>query len=284
MIARLLEVLPLLTVAIMTIVGMDLRFVDFRRVRDYPILVPVAVLTQWALSVVLVGVAGRAVGLPAAVVGGALLVAAAPVATLSAYYAQLAAGHLALAVTVMAVSNAAAPLLTPLVASLAFRWLLGTEAQFALPLGRLALQSLVGILLPLVAGMLVRHFAPSWTRRWHARLQVLGFAAVALLVGLVLADQFAAVRARFALFAGSSAAFTIALAAAGLLAGKLGARSGDDRRALIWGFPARNVAVAALVATATAESVEIATFIAVLFATQIALLVPFALWLRWRAA
>ena len=33
-------VLPLLVVFIMTIVGMDLRFADFLRVRRYPLLVP----------------------------------------------------------------------------------------------------------------------------------------------------------------------------------------------------------------------------------------------------
>jgi hypothetical protein len=61
---------------------------------------------------------------------------------------------------------------------------------------------------------------------------------------------------------------------------RLVASTGDVRRALPWSFPARNVAFAALIATAAVGQIAMASFLAVLFATQVALLVPLALWLN----
>jgi hypothetical protein len=46
----------------------------------------------------------------------------------------------------------------------------------------------------------------------------------------------------------------------------------------------RNAAVAALIATSALGQVAMASFIAVLFATQVALLIPLALWLRRRSS
>ncbi len=270
--------LPLLVVLVMTIVGMDLRAADFLRVRRHPVLVPAIVVGQWVALTLVAGLVGWLLDMPQAVAGGALLVAAAPVATLSNYYTQLARGHLALAVTVTAVSNALAPLATPLVAAAGFGLFLDASADFALPLATVARQAAAGLLLPLLAGMLIRHRAPAWTARWRARLQVLSLLAIALVFVAVVADQFEAIRDRFAIYLGASAAFTAAMLATGLLVARLAARSAEDRRALVWGFPARNFAVATLIATAAVGQAQMMSFVAVLFATQIAVLVP----LGWR--
>lgn len=266
--------LPLLVVLVMTIVGMDLRAADFLRVRRHPVLVPAIVIGQWTALTLVAGLVGWLLDMPQAVAGGALLVAAAPVATLSNYYTQLARGHLALAVTVTAVSNALAPLATPLVAAAGFGLFLDESADFALPLATVARQAAAGLLLPLLAGMLIRHRAPAWTTRWRARLQVLSLLAIALVFVAVVADQFEAIRDRFAIYLGASAAFTAAMLATGLLVARLAARSAEDRRALVWGFPARNFAVATLIATAAVGQAQMLSFVAVLFATQIAVLVP----------
>lgn len=270
--------LPLLVVLVMTIVGMDLRAADFLRVRRHPVLVPAIVIGQWVALTLVAGLVGWLLDMPQAVAGGALLVAAAPVATLSNYYTQLARGHLALAVTVTAVSNALAPLATPLVAAAGFGLFLDESADCALPLATVARQAAAGLLLPLLAGMLIRNRAPAWTTRWRARLQVLSLLAIALVFVAVVADQFEAIRDRFAIYLGASAAFTAAMLATGLLVARLAARSAEDRRALVWGFPARNFAVATLIATAAVGRAQMLSFAAVLFATQIAVLVP----LGWR--
>jgi BASS family bile acid:Na+ symporter len=274
--------IPFVAIFVMLIVGTDLRAADFQRVRRYPVLVPGIVCGQWVLLIGAAGLAGRLLDLPPGIAGGAILFAAAPVAAMSGFYTQLAGGHLALAVTVAAVSNLLAPIVTPVAASLGFWFFLDSEQAMELPLLRVALQSLVGLLLPLLAGMALRHGAPQWVARWRGSLQAASMIAVAALLALVVADQFAAIRAQFALLSGAAMLLTLAMLAAGWLVLKLAAGSADDRRGLLWGFPARNVAVATLVATSVLGKIAAVTFIAVLFATQVALLMPLALWLRRR--
>jgi len=273
-------ILPLLVVFIMTVVGLDLRADDFRRVRSYPLLVPALVVGQWGTLLLAAGALGWLLALPHAVAGGAILFAAAPAAVLSNYYAQQAGGHLALAVTVTAVSTVLAAVATPIVASLGFRWFLGNAAEFELPVAKVAQQVIVGLLLPLAAGMLIRHRADAWVRRWRSRMHVGSLLAIVAVLGFVAIDQFTAIRDRFGILLSASVLYTLAMLGVGILVMRLVAGAADVRRALPWSFPARNVAFAALIATSAVGQVEMASFLAVLFVTQVALLVPLALWFR----
>ena len=271
--------LPLLVVLIMTIVGMDLRFEDFLRVRRYPVLVPAIVVGHWLAAMLVAGLVGKMLDLPYAVAGGALLVAAAPVAPLSNYYTQMARGHLALAVTVTAISTVLAVLATPLIASAGFALFLGNAAKFDLPVVKIVQQTVVGLVLPLVAGMVVRKWAPKWSLRWRRRLQMLSFVAVAAIFVFVVVAQFAAIRDHWTVLLAASLIYTLALLGVATLVLRLARITDQDRRALLWSFPARNLAVAALLATAAVGQLAMATFAAVLFAVHLAVMVPLAAWL-----
>jgi BASS family bile acid:Na+ symporter len=283
--ATLLDVvLPLLVIIVMTVLGMDLRVDDFRRLRDYPFLVPLVVLGQWFVLTLGAGAIAKFLPLAPAAAGGALLVAAAPVAALSCLYTHLAGGHLALAVTVAAVSNALAGVVTPLVATLAFRWFASNEPGFALPAGELAQQVLLGLMLPLAAGMSLRHAAPVLIERTRGLLQGLSVAAIVTVVTFVIVDQLAAIRAQLTELITASTLFTLLMLAVGAMASRLMAPRAEDRRALVWGFPARNIGVATLIASAVVGQVAMASFAAVLFVTQVIILLPLAIWLRRRTA
>ena len=271
--------LPVLVIFIMTIVGMDLRFTDFLRVRRYPLLVPAIIAGQWAAAILVAGLVGKLLELSYSLAGGALLVAAAPVAALSNYYAQLANGHLALAVTVTAISTVLAIVLTPLAASAGFALFLGSAATVDLPLLKIAQQTVVGLVLPLLAGMVIRQRAPAWSRSWQRRLQLLGFAASVAIFVFVVVAQFTAIREQWAPLLGASLLYTFALLVVALVATRLAGLDRSDRWALVWGFPARNLAVAALIATAVVGQLAMATFGAVLFAVHLATMIPLALWI-----
>jgi len=266
--------LPVLVVLIMTIVGMDLRFTDFLRVRRYPLLVPATIVSQWVAAILVAVLVGRLLELPQAVAGGVLLLAAAPVASLSNYYTQLARGHLALAVTVTAVSNVFAVVATPLVATIGFRMFLGENASVELPLVRLVQQTVAVLLLPLLVGMSIRHCAAAWTLRFRSQLQLLAALAIATVFGFVVVNQSTAIGKYFGTLLATSLLFTLTTLGIGLIVVRLLTRSVRDRRALLWGFPARNVAVAVFIATAVVGQAEMASFAAVLLATQLALFVP----------
>ena len=283
MTAQITLAIPLLVIFIMVVVGTDLRFTDFSRMRRYPVLVPGIVFGQWIVLVIVTGVVGWLLDLLPSITSGAILFASAPVAALSGYCAKLAGGDLALAVTVAAISNLLAVVVTPMAASFGFLWFLGSEQAMVLPILKVAQQTVIVLLLPLLAGMLLRAYATNWIARWRGPLQGVGVIAIVVMLGLVIADQFAVFRAQIGQLFGASLLFTLAMLASGLLAVKLLARSDEDRRALLWGFPARNVAIATLAATSVMGQMAVATFIAVLFATQVSILLPLALWLGFRS-
>lgn len=274
--------IPFLVIFIMVVVGTDLRFTDFLRIRRYPLLVPGIVFGQWILLTLVAGFAGWLLDLPPTITGGAILFAAAPVAALSNYYAKLAGGDLALAVTVAAMSNLLAAIVTPMAASLGFWWFLDSDHAMVLPVMKVAQQTVIGLLLPLLVGMSLRHYATNWIARWRGPLQGVGVIAIVVMLGLVIVDQFAVVRAQIGVLFGASLLFTLAMLVTGFIAVKLLAGAGEEWRALLWGFPARNVAIATLAATSVMGQMAIAIFIAVLFATQVSLLAPLALWVGLR--
>lgn len=77
----------------------------------------------------------------------------------------------------------------------------------------------------------------------------------------------------------AAALFTGVLLAAGWLLGRFASDEVTERQALLFGFPARNMAVASLLAVAAFGQVDIAAFAAVFFLVQVLVLMPLALFL-----
>jgi bile acid:Na+ symporter, BASS family len=268
---------------VMVTVGMDLRFRDFQRVRDHPRLVPGVVIGHWVALLIASGLISRYLALPDEMTGGVLLVAVAPAAALSCFYAQLAAGDIALAATLAAVSNALAFLATPLVATVGFHLFMGSSSQFELPPISVAQQTFFGLVLPLFAGMLIRHRLGARLEHWRAPIRAVGLVAVMCVLAVVVVDELPVIRAQFAHLLLAAVGFTLMMFTIGVIVSRIVSARVTSRRALPWAFPARNVAVAVLIATSITGGTEMVPFIAVLFAVQLALLIPIAIWVGSRA-
>jgi BASS family bile acid:Na+ symporter len=261
----------------MVTVGTDLRFRDFQRVRDHPRLVPGVVIGHWVALLIVGGFLGRSLALPDEVTGGVLLVAAAPAAALSCFYAQLAAGDLALATTLAAVSNALAFIATPLVATVGFHLFMGSSNQFDLPLMSVAQHTFVGLLLPLLAGMLIRHRLGVRLDFWRGPTRAVGLVAVVSVLAIAVVDDYTTIRAQFVDLLRAAIALTMAMLVVGVIVARVVSTNARDRSALPWAFAARNAPVAVLIATSVGGTGAMVSFVAVLFATQLTLLVPIAL-------
>ena len=261
----------------MVTVGMDLRFRDFQRVRDHPRLVPGVVIGHWVALLIVGGFLGRSLALPDEVTGGVLLVAAAPAAALSCFYAQLAAGDLALATKLAAVSNALAFIATPLVATVGFHLFMGSSNQFDLPLMSVAQHTFVGLLLPLLAGMLIRHRLGVRLDFWRGPTRAVGLVAVVSVLAIAVVDDYTTIRAQFVDLLRAAIALTMAMLVVGVIVARVVSTNARDRSALPWAFAARNAPVAVLIATSVGGTGAMVSFVAVLFATQLTLLVPIAL-------
>lgn len=269
---------PLVAMLVMGIVGLELAPSDFARWRSDARPLGTVALLQWVAAPGLALLLARLPQVPPTGAAGLLLLAAAPAAPLANFYATLARGRVAVAVTVTGISSVAAAVLTPLAAS-AGLWLAADAAvPVAPPLGDLARQVGLVLLLPLAAGMALRRQAPAWVGARRRGFALLGMAAIAVLMTGVLVDQWATVRGALAGYALLVLAFTLALLAVGALVVRWLPGAAADRRALVWGFPARSTAIATVLALGALRDPDVAGFLAVALGVQLPLLTGLAYW------
>jgi BASS family bile acid:Na+ symporter len=272
--------LPLLIMLAMAVVGLELTAADFRRVLHYPLQVAASLVGQLAL-LPLLG-AGLIVLLrpDPMIAGGLILVAAAPQAIVSNYFCLLARADVALSVTLTAVSTLLAIASTPLVAGWAFVFLMEPQAGFVLPAARVVEQVASGLLAPVAAGMLVRHYAPGFAERHRNRLKIVSLVAMAGWIALVIASQSDTIQRNLGPLLAAASLFTAIAGAIGLAVAKALRWPRVDVVTVAVGFPARSLSVATLLAVNVLGRLEFLSFAVVFFLVQVALIVPAVLLMR----
>lgn len=275
--------LQFIIVFAMTVVGLELTPADIRRVLHYPAHVGIALAAQ-VLMLPLVGAAVIAVFRPDPVIaGGLVLVAAAPQATVSNFYCLLARADVALSVTLTAVTSVVALLTTPWVAALGFEWLHAERSGgVVLPVLPVVRQVFTGIVLPIAAGMALRHLAPAFVLRQKRRLQMASLALLAVLLVAVFVTDAARIAAQFAIIVATAATFTIAALAGGVLLARAFRWPAAEAVTMAAAFPSRSLSIATLVAINVLGSVEFVTFAVVFFVVQAALMLPLMTYARRR--
>jgi BASS family bile acid:Na+ symporter len=184
-----------------------------------------------------------------------------------------------MSVTVTALATGMALFMTPLIAAQGFQLVGRSRVELAVPAGAIALQLLLGLLLPVAAGMLVRSRLPALAEAWRPALQRASLVAVVVVLAVVLVEQWSVITEQASGFAVAALVFTGVLLAAGTLAMRLARLDGPERHALVWGFPVRSIAVALLLAGDTGGGRQVIAAVAVVFVVQAAIGVPLALWL-----
>ena len=271
---------PLLIILAMVVVGLELTPADLSRVLHYPLQVAVVLLCQ-VLVLPLLAAALILLLRPApAVAGGLILAAAAPQAMTSNYFCLLARADVALSVTLTAASSVLAVASTPLIAGLAFDWLVEQQAGFVLPASKVTQQVVTGLLLPVGVGMLVRRYAPGFAERNRVRFQRLSMLAVAAMLAIILTDQAATIERNLASIAIASVLFTAGAAALSLGVAKALSWTRADTITMLAAFPSRSLGVAALVALNVLGRSDFLSFAATFYLVQAFLLVPVMLLAR----
>jgi len=177
-------------------VALDLRIADFRYVADRPVAIVIGLIAQFVLLPGATLALTLALDLPPATEAAMILVAACPGGALSNVMTALGRGNLALSLSLSAVSNLLALVLTPV----SFALLISVNPETAAWSRSIAvdpkdlLTSLLLLLaLPMTAAMLTSSRAPDFAARIRTPLG--RFAALALGVFIVVA-----VAAQFRLF------------------------------------------------------------------------------------
>ncbi len=276
--------IPALVIFMMAVVGTQLQADDFRRVQRQPWLVALGTLAPFALLPPIAAALIYLVRPEPAIAVGMLLIAACPVAGLASFYSLLGRGDVALAVTLTAMSSVAALVATPIALTLSFEWLLTDAIDVDVPLLPTIKQLLIGLVMPVAAGMAIRARWPNWVARRYNGLQRLGLLALAALVMIILVNDVRLITENLFSLVAATVLYTVCTAALGLALGFLFGLPARERITTWLVFTTRNLTVALLIATSVLGRIDFAAFGAVFLVVQVLLLMPLLLAVRRRAA
>ncbi|KAF1712606.1 bile acid:sodium symporter [Pseudoxanthomonas kalamensis DSM 18571] len=174
--------LPLINILIMFGIGMTLRAGDFRKVMRYPGAVGVGMAGQYLLLPAIgFMIAALFTNTPAYAVGFVLL-AACPSASSSNVLTYLSRGNVALSVTLTVVCSVVTLISIPLLVNLALHWRGAQMQTVHLPIMNTMGSLTMIVLLPILAGMLARRYAPAFVSRVE---KWVGLVSFLLLLGLI---------------------------------------------------------------------------------------------------
>lgn len=242
-------VLPILIV-LMFQLGLELDREAFAGVFRRPGAVAAGLLGQLVvLPLVAFGVA-LALGLPPLFFLGLMLVACCPGGSSSNVFSMLARGDVALSVTLTALSSLITLFTIPVAMSFAARFVaLHADAQIDLPAGKLLMQNIVLLFVPMLCGALFRHWRPRAALRLHGLLGRAAFPALMLLAAVFFVQYAGEILENFATL-GLAAGMLILLAmAAGALLARAFRLRRAARRTVIIEVGMQNAAQAIAIAT-----------------------------------
>lgn len=175
--------MPILIV-LMFLLGIDLDRTAFAGVRRQPKAVLLGMLGQLLLLPIIAFGVAWALNLPPVYFMGLVLVACCPGGSSSNVFSMLAKGDVALSVTLTALSSIITLFTLPVIMEFVTRFVSEmSKVQITLPVGKLLVQNIVLLFVPLIAGSLFRHFLPAVAARVG---RVLGKAAFPALMTLAL--------------------------------------------------------------------------------------------------
>lgn len=175
-------VLPILTL-LMFDLGLTLQPQDFLLVMKRPKAVLVGLCGQLLLLPLIAYCISAAFALPPYLFIGVMLVACCPGGSSSNIFSMLAKGDVALSVSLTALSSVITIITVPLIMQYT-TMSVGEAVGVRLPVGNLLMQNLVTMLVPIVAGILVRYKWSNAAERMDSVLSKGAFPALMLLAGL----------------------------------------------------------------------------------------------------
>ncbi|MFC4496758.1 bile acid:sodium symporter family protein [Streptomyces ovatisporus] len=238
------EAVPYLLGVVMFCMGVTLTPPDFKGIARRPWAVAVGLAAQYLIMPGLGWLIVKALDLPPQLAAGVILVGCAPGGTASNVVTYLARGDVALSVSVTTLSTALAPLVTPPLTLLLAGEYLPVDA------GSMVTDILKTVLLPVIAGLVVRLLAARYVRRALPALPWLSALTISLIVAVVVAGSADAIKSAAALVFLAVVLHNCLGLALGYGAARVSGMDEPARRALAFEVGMQNSGLAAALATA----------------------------------
>ncbi len=174
--------LPVTLFCIMFSMGTNLTPADFRRVLQSPKTMLTGITAQMLLLPLLAWALLFPLNLPPEILAGFMILALSPGGTTSNLFAYLAGGNLPLSISLTAIVSLVTPISIPLIAGRVLSSQAGLSADIQLPFGQTVMKLLVVTVIPVLLGMVLRHFRPSFCERNNSRMTRIPFLMLLMVI------------------------------------------------------------------------------------------------------
>lgn len=180
--------LPIALGIVMIGLGLHLGPADFRRVLTMPRAIVVALGVQLLVLPPVAFLIGWLAGLPGELALGLVLLAASPGGVTANLFSHLARGDVALNVSLTAANSVIALLTLPIWVALALQFFLGADAVVPPPV-RKVIEVAMLVIVPVLIGMAVRYWKPTWAAAAEKPVRVLSTLVLVVVIVLAVASE-----------------------------------------------------------------------------------------------
>ena len=240
-------VLPILTL-LMFELGLNLKIEDFKLFKTRPKPVVAGLIGQIIILPLLAWFIGKAFGLQPIFLIGFVLIACCPGGSSSNVFSMLAKGDVALSVSLTACSSIITLFTVPLI----MQWVTsaaGNAVMVHLPVGKLVMQNLVLMFLPIVVGIIVRKRWGGAADAMHRVLSRIAFPALIFLAGVFFFQNREAIVDSFAQLGLSVTVLILLAIGSGALLSRAMRLTVQERRTIVIEVGMQNAAQAIAIAS-----------------------------------
>lgn len=242
---------------IMFALGTTLSVADFRRVVTAPRAVGVGLLNLALVAPLLAFAMAELFALDPVLAAGLVLLGAAPGGALANLLTHLARADTALSITLTGVSSAAAVVTVPLYLGLAASWFGADGLADDLSMPAIVVRVLVGIALPLAAGMAVAVRRPAWVAAHARQIRVTAIATFALVIVVAVATQAGTVLDHLGPVFGAALALNLAAMGTSFGLARLARLHGPQSTAIAIELGVHNAALAVAIGASVDEELAV---------------------------
>ena len=240
-------VLPILTL-LMFELGLNLRIEDFKLFKTRPKPVLAGLIGQIVVLPMLAWLLGWAFGLEPIFLIGFVLIACCPGGSSSNVFSMLAKGDVALSVSLTACSSIITLVTVPLIME-GVTTAAGSAVQVHLPVGKLLMQNIVLMFLPIVVGIAVRKRWAAVAEKLHNILSRIAFPALIFLATVFFIQNRAAIIDSFGQLGLSVSVLILLAMGSGALLSRAMSLTGKERRTIVIEVGMQNAAQAIAIAS-----------------------------------
>lgn len=240
-------VLPILTL-LMFELGLNLKIEDFKLFKTRPRPVLAGLIGQIIVLPLLAWLLGQAIGLEPIFLIGFVLIACCPGGSSSNVFSMLAKGDVALSVSLTACSSIITLVTVPLIME-GVTTAAGSAVQVHLPVGKLLMQNIVLMFLPIVVGIAVRKRWANAANKMHNILSRIAFPALIFLATVFFIQNRDAIIDSFGQLGLSVSVLILLAMGSGALLSHSMSLTGKERRTIVIEVGMQNAAQAIAIAS-----------------------------------